>query len=86
MFFQCLFLHLDCMCDLGSANEVGRRQRQCGCKVQGVKNERMLRLYEQFGRHARQEVSDRDFSGVSYDDLVYAEKCFDLRVLTVLAF
>ena len=44
----------------------------------------MLRLSEQFRQHTRREVSVGDFGGLSYDDLVYAEKCFDLRV-TVLA-
>ena len=29
-------------------------------------------------------MSSSDFSGVSYDNLVYAEDCFDLRV-TILA-
>ena len=54
------------------------------CKVQGVKNACVLRLYEQFRHHTHQEVSFDNFGGVSYDDLSRAEKCFDLRV-TVLA-
>ena len=53
-------------------------------RVQGVKNARVLPLYEQFRRHTHRVVSVGGFDGVSYDDLVYAEECFDLRV-TVLA-
>ena len=83
-FFRCLAMRLDCLCDLGDTGELGKRRRRCVCKVQGVKNSRVLRLYEQFRRHTHQEVSFDNFGGVSYDDLSRAEKCFDLRV-TVLA-
>lgn len=85
MFFRCLTMRLDCLCDLDHTDEAGRRQRQCGCMVKGVKKERVLHLCKQFRRHTRQEVSTSDFGGVSYDDLVYVEECFDLsdRVCTV---
>ena len=81
---RCLAMRLDCLCDLDDTGEVGKRQRQCVCKAQGVKKACVLCLYEQFRRHTHQKVSPGNFSGVSYDDLVYAEKCFDLRV-TALA-
>ena len=47
-FFRCLAMQLDCLCDLGDTGEVDKRQRRCVCKVQGVKNARVLRLYEPF--------------------------------------
>ena len=49
-FFRCLAMQLDCLCDLGDTGEVDKRQRRCVCKVQGVKNARVLRLYEPFRR------------------------------------
>ena len=81
-FFRCLAMRLDCLCDLGDSGEVGKRR--CVCKVQGVKNAHVLRFYKQFRCHTRQNESSGDFSGVCYDDLVYAKECFDLRA-TVLA-
>ena len=36
MFFRCLTMHLDYLCDLDNTNKVGRRQRSCGCRVQGT--------------------------------------------------
>ena len=83
-FFRCLAMRLDCLCDLGDTSEPGKRRRRCMCKVQGVKNSRVLGLYEWFRHHTRQEVSSSNFGGVTYSDLARAEKCFDLRV-TVLA-
>ena len=44
-FFRCLAMQLDCLCDLGDTGEVDNRQRQCLCKVQGVNNACVLRLY-----------------------------------------
>ena len=82
-FFKCLLMRLDCLCDLGNTNEVGRRQKRCGCRIQEVKNRHMLRLYE-FRHHTRPEVSAGDFGGASYNELVYAEGCFNLHV-TILA-
>ena len=52
-FFRCLAMRLDCLCYLGDTGEVGKRQRRCVCKVQGVKNARVLCLYKQFRRHTR---------------------------------
>ena len=83
-FFKCLLMRLDCLCDLGNTNEVGRRQIRCRCRIQEVKNRHMLRVYEQFRHHTRPEVSAGDFGGVSYNELVCAEGCFNLRV-TILA-
>ena len=79
-----MFGHAAGLCDLGNTNEVGRRQRRCRGRVQGVRNGRVLRLYEQFRRRKCQNVSAGDFGEVSYDDLMYAKEFFDLRV-TVLA-
>ena len=79
-FFRCSAMRLDCLCDLGNTNEVGRRQKRCGCRIQKVENTRVLRLYKQFRRRTRQEVAAGDFGGVSYNDLVFAEECFELRV------
>ena len=49
-------------------------------RVQGSGNGRVLRFYKQFRPHMRQEVSASDFGGASYNNLVYAEECFDLCV------
>ena len=48
--------------------------------MQGSGNGRVLHFYKQFRPHMRQEVSASDFGGVSYNNLVYAEECFDLCV------
>ena len=64
-FFRCLAMQLDCLSDLDSTGEVGKRQRRCVCKAQGVKNACVLRLYKQFRHHTRQKVSPCNFSGVS---------------------
>ena len=77
-------MRLDCMSHLGNTNETGRMGRRCGCRVQRVENKCVLRLYKQFRCYTRQEVNTRDFGGVLYKDLVYAEECFDLHA-TVLA-
>ena len=71
-FVRCLAMRLDCLRDLGNTNEVDRKQRRCGCRVQGVNNARVLHLYEQFRPHTQRKVSVGDFGRVSYDDLVYA--------------
>ena len=83
VFFWCLTMRLDCMSHLGNTNETGRMKRRCGCRVQRVENKCVLRRYKQFRCYTRQEVNTRDFGGVLYKDLVYAEECFDLRA-TVL--